>query len=129
LLDAQTAKLRTGYVVGETIELSLGADIIDDGGSGLDGITSLSAPSVIAKVEMDGGSDHGYVTGWNVDARGGVYVEFNSGLVAKFGTLALARFPGEEHLRLGPDGTWRETLASGAPTFERPLTGGRGRVE
>lgn len=124
LLDAQTPSLQVGPFIGETIELNLGADILNDGGSGLGGITSFPAPSVVAQIESDG-FGWGNATGWNVDASGDVYVEFDSGLVAQFGTLALARFPSEQHLQLGPDATWRETLASGAPTFERaPVSDG-----
>lgn len=123
LFDAQTPSLQVGFRIGETIELNVGADIGNDGGSGIDGITSFPAPSVVAKVERDG-FGWGNATGWRVDAGGDVYVQFDSGLVAKFGTLALARFPSEQHLTLGPDATWRETLASGAPTFERALVSG-----
>jgi flagellar hook protein FlgE len=128
LLDAQLSPLQVGGGLDEAVELSFGSDIVDAGRSGFDGVTSFFAASAVTNVENDG-FGWASTTGWNVDAEGNLDVQFGSGRVVEFGTLALARFPSEDHLTLGPDATWRETLASGTPVFGRPLAPGRGSVQ
>ncbi len=131
LLDASVAYVTVDFysaTAGQLIELDFGVDITNDGGNGLGGSTSFDGPSTVTALQQDG-NPSGTAVDVTIGPRGVATVECSFGGDIEIGSVVLARFPNEDELLVGRDGTFRQTTASGAPAFAPPGHPGRGLIE
>jgi flagellar hook protein FlgE len=129
-LDSAAVPALQPSFVGATPDQEIAVDFgpsISLGDSGLNGTTSFATFTAVFAQSQDG-APPGTGVDAIVDAWGTLHGQFDSGVSAPFGTLALARFPREARLVTDEDGLQRETLDSGQPLLGRPLDPGRGSV-
>jgi flagellar hook protein FlgE len=131
LLDASVGYMTVDFyaaTAGQLIELDFGVDITNDGGNGLGGSTSFDGPSTVTALHQDG-NPSGTAVDVTIGPRGVATVECSFGGSIEIGSVVLARFPNEDELAVGRDGTFRQTTESGAPAFAPPGYPGRGLIE
>jgi flagellar hook protein FlgE len=102
-------------------------DPIDDGGTGLGGVTQFAGASIVNAQSQDG-LPAGNLVSVSVEADGTVAGLFSNGRTIPIGQVALATFPAVEGLVKVGAGMYQETLASGQPAVGQPDSGSLGTV-
>ncbi len=115
-----------GSTTPQSINLNFGT-AIDDGGTGLDGVTQFSAESNITNRSQDGYAS-GDLSGVSIDSSGTVMGVYTNGQKLKIGQLAVAKFRSNEGLARAGKDQWVETAASGSAAIGTAGSGGRGSI-
>jgi flagellar hook protein FlgE len=131
LLDAQTPDLTIdfagGATPGQVITMDFGADINNDGGTGLAGTTQFAAASAVSSQSQDGYAS-GEFSGVAIDGTGLVQGLYTNGQKIAIGQLAVAKFRSNDGLGRAGAGLWIETRDSGTAALGGASTGGRASV-
>lgn len=117
-----------GAAAGQAINFDFGDSITTDGGTGLEGSTSLAATeSSNNAIEADGNAG-GVVAAIQIDQDGVINGAFSNGQRRVLGQVAITDFASEDGLERAGQGFWVETGDSGQPLIGNPRTGGRGSI-
>jgi len=116
----------TGATPNQEIELDFGT-AINDGGTGLDGLTQFGAPSSVSAQSQDGYAS-GDLSGVAVDGQGVMMASYTNGEKIPVGQLAIARFQANEGLSRAGQNLWTDSRESGEAVLGTAGSGGRGAV-
>lgn len=115
-----------GATAGQVITLDFGTSI-DDGGTGLEGVTQFGSPSNVSSQGQDGYSS-GDFSGIAVDGEGVVSGLYTNGQKLELGQLAIAKFRSNDGLGRAGQSLWIDTRDSGPAALGVAGSGGRGAV-
>jgi len=98
------------------------------GSSGTGTITQVDSDSSVASTTQNGYTSGTYKS-FAIDSDGVITVSYNNGETATVGQLALATVTNLQGLKLGADGNYQTTTASGTASIGIAGSGGRGSIE
>jgi len=98
------------------------------GSSGTGTITQVDSDSSVASTTQNGYTSGTYKS-FAIDSDGVITVSYNNGETATVGQLALATVTNLQGLKLGADGNYQTTTASGTASIGVAGSGGRGTIE
>jgi flagellar hook protein FlgE len=116
-----------GAAPGQAITLDFGADIANDGGTGLEGTTQFASKTSVSSHSQDGYAS-GEFSGVSIDGTGLVQGLYTNGQKLAIGQLAVAKFRSQDGLGRAGAGLWIETRDSGSATLGGAGSGGRASV-
>lgn len=115
-----------GATGGQAITFSFG-DPIDEGGTGLKGITGFAKPSAVSFLNQDG-YDAGTFSSVAIESDGTIVGTFTNGQTRVLGQVAVADFQAPDQLERIGGNLLAATQGSGQPNVGVASTGGRGGV-
>lgn len=96
--------------------------------SGAGTITQVDSSSSVSSTTQNGYASGTYKS-FAIDSDGVITVSYNNGETATIGQLALASVTNLQGLKLGADGNYETTIASGTASIGVAGSGGRGTIE
>jgi flagellar hook protein FlgE len=116
-----------GAAADQAISFNFGADIANDGGTGLSGTTQFGVLDSTSFQTQDGYAP-GELQSVNITTDGTIEGLFNNGESRVLAQLAVATFNNPSGLNPQGSNLYAESFSSGQPNTGLPQSGGRGRV-
>lgn len=115
-----------GATAGQDLHFDFG-DAIDEGGTGLKGISQFAKPSAVTFLSQDG-FDAGTFSSVSIESDGSIIGTFTNGQARLLGQVAVADFQAADQLERLSGNLLAATRSSGQPNIGEASTGGRGAI-